>query len=373
MTFFILFAFSVALSLLAKTIKHRTISWKEIICQIVILAVVAGIASGLAYHRQISDTEIWNGKVQSKNRETVHCSHSYDCHCRESCTGSGKDKTCRRVCDTCYDHSEDYDWVVATSNGEKIEIDREDRQGRKIPDRFARVQIGEPTAREHKYKNYLLAAPESVLHSRVSEEMMTRYKDFVPEHPKVFDYYRSKQFLPLQISEVDSQVWNQKLAEINATLGARKQVNIIVIMTSLPPDFFHVLRAEWKGGKKNDVIVVIGIEKDFSILWVETMAWSVDGGFGARMRQAVAELTSAKEADIVLSVISSVVEKDFHRKPMKEFKYLLDAIELSSFDWIICILVMLCAFGILTWYFDQHEVFEDKLSYYRFGRNRKYF
>ena len=384
MTFLILFTVAACFALFGKALKPKTISWKETGTQICLLAIIAGIASFILYDRNLQDTEIWNGKVLKKAQEKVSCSHDYKCRCHDVCSnrtsysGSGKNRSsqtkreCHEECSTCYEHpSGDFDWIVYTSNNEKIEIAREDAQGKREPLRFSSVKIGEPTAVEHKYKNYLLAAPDSVLHSTVTEEQISRFKGLIPEHSKIFDYYRANQFFPIKISEIDSSDWNQKLSQINADLGARKQVNVIVMLTSLSPEFFSVLRAEWKGGKKNDVIVVIGINNDWSPQWMETMAWSIDGGFGTRLRQNILDLKTVQSADAVLPIISNIVDKYYQRKPMKDFQYLLSSIQPTTEQWIICFMVMIVCSGLLSWFFHRHEIFfERRKYYYRFDRKK---
>ena len=47
-----------------------------------------------------------------------------------------------------------YDWVVKTAIGERIEIQRVDRQGVREPARWTSVQMNEPTSRTHSYENY---------------------------------------------------------------------------------------------------------------------------------------------------------------------------------------------------------------------------
>src|SRR4051812_22989724 len=72
---------------------------------------VAGAILAFSIFGQTMDEEVWNGHVTSKEQVRVSCSHSYSCNCRQSCTSSGKGgQSCTTVCDTCYEHSNDYDW-----------------------------------------------------------------------------------------------------------------------------------------------------------------------------------------------------------------------------------------------------------------------
>lgn len=137
-----------------------SITWKEFGLIVLAQLFVAGIVSC----SNTRDIEAWNGVVTGKQKVAVPCSHTYSCNCHEVCSGSGKDRSCRTECDTCYEHhsflrtipGNDYDWRVYTSNGEVVEIDRVDRQGVREPPRFTAVRMGEPTTLAHTYTNYML-------------------------------------------------------------------------------------------------------------------------------------------------------------------------------------------------------------------------
>jgi len=51
------------------------------------------------------------------------------------------------------------------------------------------------------------------------------------------------------------------------TLGRKKQVNVIVVLTEIDdPSYKYSLEAKWLGGNKNDVIIVMGFD-DHKITW----------------------------------------------------------------------------------------------------------
>lgn len=370
MTFLVLFLFGSLIVVFAR-LFGLSISGKELIVAIGSMAIIAGAFSWIVYHENILDHEIWNGKIVKKEQESVSCSHSYDCHCHQSCSGSGKDRTCREVCDTCHEHSRDYDWIIRTSNDEKIEIPRIDRQGTSEPPRYSSALIGEPTAQEHRYKNYLLGAPESILQTQISDDLKNKYQQFVPKHPEIFDYYRANQVLPVQVSITNLSEWNKKLSEINASLGAKKQVNIILVLTTLPSEFYSVLRAEWKGGKKNDVIVVVGVNQDLTPQWVETMAWAVDGGLGTYLRYDILNTLSDKQvnSDELISIIAKNISQHYVRKPMKNFEYLAASIRPSTGQWVLCLFCMAAISSLLVFVCHKYDFFGDEVPQF-FSRKR---
>lgn len=106
---------------------------------IILLAelIIAGSSAGIVSCANTHDVEVWNGRVAKKYSERVSCEHSYQCHCRQECSGSGKNRSCSEVCDTCYEHSYDVSWRVVTTNSEMITIARVNRQGTQEPGRWA--------------------------------------------------------------------------------------------------------------------------------------------------------------------------------------------------------------------------------------------
>lgn len=128
------------------------------------------------------DTEILNGQVTHKEKNRVSCSHSYSCHCRTDSKGNTS-------CDTCYEHSHDYNWDVYSTVGE-LTIDRIDRQGAHEPPRWTVVMPGQPVAMDHGYTNYVKAVPESVFRvdTIYSKEKLKNIP--VPGYPlNVYDYH----------------------------------------------------------------------------------------------------------------------------------------------------------------------------------------
>src|SRR5690348_12909213 len=87
----------------------QRITWREFGVQVAIQAVIVGIITLIVSCTSMSDVEVWNGYVIDKQKVIVSCSHSYSCFCVNSCD---KDNNCTQICQTCYEHSNDYDWDV---------------------------------------------------------------------------------------------------------------------------------------------------------------------------------------------------------------------------------------------------------------------
>lgn len=355
MVFFVLLVIPLIVAV-AGFILLKGITWKEFALQVVAQVLVAGVSAFCVFCANTHDVEVWNGRVTNKAQVRVSCSHSYPCNCRQVCTGSGKDQTCSTVCDTCYEHSWDYNWNVYTSNGETITIARIDSQGVYTPPRWASTQMGEPTAVQHSYTSYIKGSPDSLFRHQGSSE---KYKGKIPAYPDdVYDYYRLNRFVSLDVA-ADVPAWNDALSDVNADVGSPRQANVIVVLTRQPRDWFYALQEEWIGGKKNDVILVVGLDAEDKPVWAEVMAWTIDPIFKVKLRDDVLDegvLTPKKVVDAIRRNTMS-----YHRrKPMADFEYLKSAIMPSTTEWVVTLILgLLVAVG-LTWLFHVHDVFGDE-------------
>ncbi len=336
----------------------QKIVWQELLLTVAAQAVVAGAAAGICYLANTSDTEIWNGTVMRKAQVEVSCSHSYPCNCRESCSGSGKDRFCSTVCDTCYLHSNDWDWRVWLSTGGEVNIDRVDSQGSDMPARFNRVVIGEPVAEERSYTNYIKASPDSLFRH---QGLAQKYASSLPSYPgHVYDYYRLDRVVQVGTHVPDLAQWNLDLARLNADLGSYRQANIILVLVQHRPDeYFDALEEKWIGGKKNDVVLVVSVDSDRKPEWARVMAWTVNPIFKVKLRDAIMA-APILERWTAIDALRSTITDYHHRKPMAEFQYLAASITPSGAEWTVTLLVgFLVAFG-LTWLFQVNDFFENR-------------
>jgi len=349
----------------------KEISVKEMAVIVGVLAAVAGISVAVCYYGNTTDHEVWNGTVTSKKRETVSCSHSYSCNCR-SCN-CDKDGRCSTCCDTCYEHFHDYDWDVYTSNGETVTIDRVDRQGVDQPPRWTAVRIGEPTTLPHRFTNYIKGSPGTLFRN---SGQAAKFKGQLPQYPKVYDYFRMDRLIDDSGTVSNPASWNTSLSEINGRIGSAKQVNAMVIVTRHPREFFYALEESWIGGKKNDAILVIGVDADSKPAWTEVMAWVKDEGFKVKLKEDALNLPKV-EREAILAVFEKNIVASYQRKPMHDFEYLKASIVPSTLQWVLVLLISsLISFG-LVWYFHNNDPFEDirrvrRENSFRYGGYSRY-
>lgn len=325
---------------------HKTIAWAEWGLNILatIIIVVAVVQAGK--YSQTSDFQVLNGSVLSKHKDTVSCTHSY-----ETCSGSGDSRSCT----THYDHWNDYDWVVKTSVG-SLTINRVDRQGERMPTRFRQVKIGEPASLESHFTNYVKAVPESLFND--TNINLITIDRALPKYPKVKDYYKMNRVIndDSKVSPSILHAINSSLNQSLITVGAKKQANIVVIFTSYKDGskYKNALKKEWVNGKKNDVVVLIGLEDDKKISWVDSFGWSKKDMVNVVIRDEITKLKEVKSEDISNIIVSSI-NKHFVRDEMKNYEYLEGSIDPPL--WVI-ILGLFLGLGVavgLSIYFHRNR------------------
>jgi hypothetical protein len=331
---------------------------KEFLVQMVVQAVIAGISASIVLYKNTSDFEIVSGRITNKHKDRVGCSHSYSCYCYESCSGSGENRSCMTICQTCYEHSYDVDWNVDTSIGRRFSISRVDRQGLTTPPRFEAVRLGEPFADTNHYTNYIKASPDSLFRY---QGLLGKYEKSIPDYPgQVYDYYRINRFRSVGITLPDEAQWNLDLQELNADLGAAKQVTLAtLVVLNQPEDYFFALQQQWLGGKKNDAVLVISVSDDLTIQWVKVMAWTDNKIYQVALTDDILAQKKLDRAS-VLTAFKTHTETDYVRKPMADFKYLESAVTPTVTEWVICMVIGLVVSVGLGIYFELNDPFEEE-------------
>lgn len=338
-TLLLLLVFPLVWPFVAKIIwKHELTGYEHLInIAVGVLVVVLGFA--LSAYQSAGDYHVLNGQVTGKEINRVSCEHSYRCNCRESCSGSGSDRRCSTTCDTCYEHFNDFDHDLKTTLG-NITIDRIDRQGVRVPPRYESAKVGDPVAMTQFYINYIKAAPDSLFNTAQNAILLERFKDKLPEYPlRVYDYHYIDRVIPVGVTVPGLAAWNMKLANALRELGPLKQANVVIVITNeVEANYANALAAKWLGGKKNDVVVVLGAPEFPKRQWARVVSWTDNQVFKIELRD---ELQAMDEfhADEVIAAIAKHIGSSFVRKPMKDFEYLKGAI--SPPTWLLVVLFLL--------------------------------
>src|SRR5690606_36908771 len=127
----------------------------------------------------------------------------------------------RTVCD----HILDYWWAIDVSTGDTIHdgchgFDHE-------PAWWAHANVGEAASVAHSYTNYLQADPESILHHSADPNDL----ETIPPFPQIYDKYKVSKVV-VHGGAQSPRLWQSKLLKLIDDLGEKKQVDIVVLLTT---------------------------------------------------------------------------------------------------------------------------------------------
>lgn len=333
----------VVIALFCRIMWPKTISWSETAIQTGVVCFLIFSLYTLSMFGASYDVETINGKVTDKEKEWVSCSHSYSCNCRTVTSGSGKNKSTSTKCDTCYRHFNDWDWNVKTSVG-NFTINRIDDRGYYEPPRWTAVQVNQPVAIPHGYTNYVKAAPDSLFHPIMD------FKGKLPEYPGYFDYQYSNRVIGVPR---DQKLWNDLLALSLNDRGATKQVNYVIVFTTESHRFADALKSKWLGGKKNDVLVIIGVKPYPIINWVDVTSWSKQDIVNISLRNALID-SKVLDPYKTIEIINSNVDRYYTRRPMEDFKYLENNVQPSMWLVVVVLIIGVISSISLAYYFHRN-------------------
>lgn len=339
----------------AKVALHRKFSWKEAGAQFGISVFTASFITLLIlFGKNLGgmDTELINGYVENKYSQRVSCSHSYECNCTYYTDSNGNRQ---RRCQTCYEHPFDVSWIVDTTVGD-ISISRVNSQGTIEPPRFTEVEINEPVTRRNSYMNYVKANPDSIFNDTEHTHLMDTHEFNIPNYPVIHDVYRVNRVVVAshQIPRDLFRDLSESISMELRTLSAEKEVNIVVVVThESNPQYANALKYEWLGGKKNDVVIVLGMPEYPNIEWIESFGWAE----GSRIFNEINDHYRGQELDTetFATDLSVIIREHYARQEFSQYDYLLD--ELSPPLWAIIIgfILNLIVCVVVGWYFYKHD------------------
>lgn len=335
-----------------------TISVKEFALQLLISVVLTVTGWMFARWQGMQSIEHWNGRIVAKDSGTESC-----CHCQMVCDKYDKDGNCsshRKECE----HGSDYWWSVDVSTGDTLIDDC--NSSTFAPDWWSKAYIGEPASVPRSYTNYLRADPESLLRRQADPEDLAT----IPPFPEVHGFYKVDKVVTHEGARAPLH-WQAQLMELNAELGARKQVDVSLFLTTrADPEFAYAVAAAWLYGPKNALIVVIGTRDRSTIAWARVVTISDVEELAITLRD---ELPGRRLDDPeLIQFIAEQVEAKFQRKPMADYEYLASAARPRG-GWLIGLYVLVIAVSAgLTLLMHAKDVFADeRLAALRRLRHRR--
>lgn len=371
--FWILSVIPLLFPIIVKVIFHSKINYQEWAIQTVIGFVVVALLYNVGKYNQFSDYEIWNGEVTNKEMIQRNCPwgwrDSTDSFCTEyttrrvpdgeSCSGTGVDRKCTTNYKTQYNYIYSWErkWFVYSNIKESWQIARIDRQGANEPPRWTQVSVGDPVSRRNHYENYVKAAESSVFHK--DRRLAEQYREFIPEYPiNLYDYYRVDRVITSPDVVIPNIAeYNILLPKILKEIGPSRQGNIVLLFTDIADkSYANAVINAWQGGKKNDSIIIIGVDSTQAISWLHVHSWSKNKLYDVMVRDMLLDLGRIDNAQEVIDILYETSINYFERQSMKEFEYLKDEVEPSNFMIGLILVITLLLSGGLTFFFHKHDI-----------------
>jgi hypothetical protein len=301
-----------------------------------------------------ADVEMLNGQILRKVRDHGRYDRPYNCNCTKICTGFGSTQTCYERCSTCYETHYTVHWYVDTTV-RQITLHALDSTSRTVyetadPDVYVKASVGDPVTVSHPYINYVKAAPDSLFHASAST--VGRFNDKIPNYPnQLYDTYKLDRLVTVGVNVPDRVYWNQDISRYLGEVGPSKQVNLVLVFVNTnDSNYLHALEHAWVGGKKNDVVIIVGTSAYPRIDWVRVMAWTDVEEFKVRVVHDLEELGTI-DRHVFMKTLTKHITKLYQRKPMKDFEYLADSMEPPLWVLILSLIIGIGAALGITYYF----------------------
>lgn len=138
-------------------------------------------------------------------------------------------------------------------------------------------------------------------------------KDLVPElfvYPKNENPWKSERLLGKAAEKISILKWDQ----MNARLGPTKQVNLVLVdFADKDSSYAEYQRALWRGGKKNDLILMVGDS------WSRVYGWTEE----EMVKRSIEEiLINNPLNDEIIPLIEEQVRLHYKLVPWKKFDYI---------------------------------------------------
>jgi hypothetical protein len=352
-------------TMVAKLCFKATINWQEMVAMGVGTCLFVAATHYILLNGKSGDTQLFNGYVTSKTMKQQNCPSGWvdyeDSFCSEydtrevyshtSCTTDSKgNQSCTDYYDTEYNYDYPWErrWYVHTTLG-RYQVRRVDRQGRNEPKRYNIVNKFDPVSDERDYDNWVKAVPDSLFNRK--EHKSHAYDQKIPPYPRVYDMYRVNRVVTVGASA--PKELNFELGKMLGRLNPKHQVNVIVIVTNIQdPMYKYAVENAWIGGKKNDVIIFMGMDGD-KLVWADTMTWAANEGnglFNSTLKDAIISI-GGMDVPKIVSETERIIRDHYDRPEMETFAYLQNAIEPPL--WLLIVEIIMLA--ILSFVFHKYD------------------
>lgn len=347
---------------IGKIIFRHEFSWSEMAMQAGATAAVLTILVFASSHYQTVDEKLINGIVTKLDARKESCNQMWsdfpDSFCTNEETRRVRDgQTCttvnnKRTCTPKYktQHRAIFPWEIRYFVKTEIsdhEISRVDPQGAVRPPRFSEIKIGDPVTQLVSYTNYIKGASDTLFNQKYEDVPLIAY-------PGIYDYYKTNRVIYFGTVSDQKFVneWNDELAELNTEIR-KKNVNVIIVVTDQSQDWAERLAQAWDAHNINDLVVVIGADKEY-IKWVDVRSWSKDDLVNITIRDELLNIGTVDKTRINDIIKSSVMEH-YQGQSMDDFEYLAEDIPPPMWLYIVAAIILLIVGPVVTYYFSRPE------------------
>lgn len=354
----------------ARVFLNMQITNLEMVIHMVVAIGVVFAGWHIGRFANLSDQEVWNGTLVRHERINDSHMESYQCRCRTVSSGSGNNRTSRTVCDTCWRRRYTVDWYFYNDFGgsslDRMSVGHRDSLSQSIhrtndPTHFINAINGMPVSQENRYTNYVLGANRSLF--SIYDGYVEQFEEILPDYPRVYNYTQIDRVVSSGFENLNQsfiQELDQNLDECLQTIGPEQQANIVVVIANTDnSSYTNALESHWNGGKKNDVIIVIGAPEYPQIDWVDTITFA--GNFNNtlltdELSLAINEIGTLDDAALMTDAIQQNVREHFERVPMEEFEYLKESVRPSTTAVIILTIISIIISLGLTVLFHRYDL-----------------
>ncbi len=305
----------------AVTMKNKEIKLGEHVLQLTGSTIAGCLVIWLSIMSQFADFQLINGQVMNKTRVQDYWLEIYSCNC----TTVNDVETCQ----TCTRDHYTVDWDVNCDVG-VIDIKFLDSEYRSVystpdPEPYKNAKKGQACAVEEMYLNYIKGSKTSTF----STEEVNNFESFsVPSYPRVHSYYKVNRVFGFgNLTKDMNKILNDELKQ----LGNAKQANIVLLGTQdYGQEYRHAVEHIWDGGKKNDVIVMVGYDKDGLLKWADVITLGENAGnelMTVKIRDGILAQKTLS-LDITKPIVENI-RNHFDRKPMKDYDYLKNNVNIG--------------------------------------------
>lgn len=364
--------------------KDKQVVWWEWLISAGAAFALAGMLHGCAIAGMTGDIETWSGQVIKVSHHPRWVERWIQHHSETYTTGSGKDQQThtRHWTTTEYDTHPEH-WMADRNFGsytDEAEISQSefDEIGRKFGGNLyedgkqsyhhgGTVNSGdrniysidnvrgyvEPVTTTKSFENRIKAAPTVFSFTKVPTNI-TVYP--WPTNP---DWRHSSRLCGTASVLVNLYKWDC----LNASLGPRKRVNLILVgFTKEGADYGQWQQAKWIGGKKNDLVLCFGgATKNQPAQWSYVFGWT-ENELVKKNLQTI--LLQNPINDSILPLIAEEVNKNYVIKDWHKFDYI--AIAPPTWSYWVYFISMILIQGGLYWFFHTNEYGKDRDVYSRF-------